>query len=273
MSTALREITRWLGKPVECYRFTRQSLVWRYTSADESITINDETYTPLAITRDKIQDSTERKKRQLKITLPRSADICSLWRPYPPSDVVAVTLLQRHRGETDFELAWYGRVLQPHFTDAECELTCDPSSGGARTHGLMLRWTRGCPLALYSQGRGMCNLNPADFSVPAILTGVSGLTLTAAEFSLVASGRLAGGYVEWQTSTGLIERRSITNHAGSQINVDYGAEDLAVGLALTAYHGCAHNYADCDSKGNGDNYGGCTKLPNQNPFGGEPLWW
>lgn len=273
MSTALREVARFFNKPVQCFRFARQSLVWCYTSADEPIIIDGDTYEPLAISCSAIKESSERQKRQITLTLPNSAEVCSNWRPYPPGDVIAITVLQRQRGETDFEVAWYGRVVQPKFSDKECEITCDPSSGSARPHGLQLRWQRGCPNALYSQGHGLCNLNPEDFAVPATLTDVSGLTLTADEFSGVAAGRLAGGYIEWLSASGLIQRRSIMSNTGSTLAVDYGAEDLAIGLDVVAYHGCAHNWADCDSKGNSDNYGGCTKSPSKNPFSGIPIWW
>lgn len=273
MSFHLRELARWFGEPVQLYRFARQDLLWLYTSGDVPITVGDETYEPLAIARTSIRESSERQKRQIKITLPNSADVCNNWRPFPPGDVVAVTLLALQRGDAEVQVEWYGRVIQPKFGDKECELTCDPSSGSARPYGLQLRWQRGCPYALYSQGHGLCNLNPEDFAVPATLTAVSGLTLTAEEFAEVPAGRFAGGYIEWLSTSGLVHRRSIMSNSGSTLVVDYGAEDLASGLDVVAYHGCAHNWADCDSKGNSDNYGGCTKSPSKNPFGGIPIWW
>jgi hypothetical protein len=272
MSFNVREIARFLGQPVQLFRFTRQSKKWCYTSADRIIPFGGNDYTPLSIEREAIKESYERQKRMIKLTLPAAAEVCDNWRPMPPGDVVGIVIMAMHRGDADVAVEWIGRVIQPKFTDSVCELTCDPSSGSARTNGLQLRWQRSCPYALYSQGHGLCNLKPVDFAAPAQLEAVSGLTLTASAWSGLPDGRLAGGYVEW-SEDGLVMRRSITLHAGAVIHIDYHAPNLAAGKAVTAYHGCAHTYSDCEAKGNSENFGGCTKLPVKNPFGGHPIWW
>jgi hypothetical protein len=273
VSFNFREIARWLGQPVQLFRFTRQTLAWCYTSADRVISFAGDDYTPLAIERENLRESYERQKRRVTITLPASAAVCDNWRPSPLGDVIGVTILARHRGDDDVAVEWMGRVMQPKFTDSTCELTCDPSSGSARSNGLQLRWQRGCPFALYGQGHGLCNLDAANFAAPAVLESVAGTAWSASAWAGLPIGRLAGGYVEWVSDQGLLTRRSITAHAGAAITVDYVAPGLAAGIKVTAYHGCAHNYADCAAKGNSDNFGGCTKLPVKNPFSGMPIWW
>lgn len=273
MSFVGREVVRWLGRPVELYRFTRQTLHWRYTSADTTITVGAETFEPLAISRSRIADSFERRKRELTLTLPASAPVCANWAVHSPEDTIAVTVLARHRGDEDVAVQWVGRVMQPRFTDTTCELICQPGQGSRRPQGMQLRWQRGCPLALYSQGLGLCNLDPGEFAEPAALESVAGSVLGASAWAALPAGRLAGGYVQWTAADGLVHRRTITSHAGPELHLDYSAPGLLVGDTVTAYHGCAHNWADCDSKGNGDNYGGCTHLPNKDPFAGNPIWW
>lgn len=109
--------------------------------------------------------------------------------------------------------------------------------------------------------------------VEAVLTAVSGLTLTAAAFATLPSGRLAGGFVRWvRAADGLVEFRTIKSHAGNQVTLDYGALDLAVGLALRGYPGCAHTWADCGYHVNQRNYGGDLWMPVENPFSGNPVW-
>lgn len=272
MSIQTIEISRWLGRPVELYRFTRQHLAWLYTSTDQPVSVGGETFMPLAITRDGIRESYERQKRNLKLTLPVTAEVAANWRPFPPADTVGITVLALHRGEAETEVQWMGRVVQPRYTDTTLELTCSPGSGANRPRGLQLRFQRSCCLALYSQGVGMCNLDPADFAEPATLTSVSGNVISATEWAALPPGRLAGGFVRWEAASGLVERRSITAHVGAALHLHYGAEDLAPGLEVTAHHGCAHNYADCSAKGNGPNYGGCPNLPQKNPFSGNPIW-
>lgn len=106
----------------------------------------------------------------------------------------------------------------------------------------------------------------------ATVTAVSGLTLSAPEFGLFPSGRLAGGYIEWLRVDGLAELRSIRAHSGNSIVVDYGAADLAADLVLTAYPGCAHTWTDCSYFENQSNYGGDLWMPTKNPFDGNPVW-
>ena len=273
MSFNAREIARWLGKPVELYRFTRQDLNWRYANGDQTITVGAETFEPLAITRETIKESYERQKRNLKITIPIGAEVAENWQPFPPGDAVTVTLMAMHRGDAELIVQWTGRVVQPRYTDTTLELTCSPGTGSRRPRGMQLRFQRSCPLVLYSQGVGMCNLSPAAFAAPAVLASAAGNIVSAGAWAALPAGRLAGGFMEWTSDNGLVQRRSITGHFGAELHLDYGASDLEAGLAVTAYHGCAHNFADCDSKGNGDNYGGCSNLPQKNPFSGNPIWW
>lgn len=271
MSFDLRELSRWLGKPVELYRFTRQGLAWRYTSADQEVTVGGETFAPINISRDNIRESYEKQKRQLVITLPLAAEVCANWLPFSPEDTIAVTVLSLHRGDTETAVQWVGRVLQPKFLDTTMELTCTPGSVSNRPRGLQLKWQRNCPLPLYSQGNGMCNLDPEGFRVDGTISSVSGNIVSAPAWAALPTGRLAGGFIQWTAPNGLVLRRSILGHTGANLTLHYAA-DISNGDVIAAYHGCAHNFDDCASKGNGVNYGGCTQIPIKNPFSGNPIW-
>jgi hypothetical protein len=99
------------------------------------------------------------------VQLPPTQELGLNWHPYPPSDPVSVTCLSYHADDPDAEVIvdWSGRVLQPKITGTMMELVCTPSRaargawvGGAR------RVQRSCDVPVYSQGLGMCNLNPDD---------------------------------------------------------------------------------------------------------------
>jgi hypothetical protein len=164
-----------------------------------------------------------------------------------------------------------GRVVVPDFGDSIVTLNCEQGRTTARSRGLGLRWQRGCPLALYSQGVGMCNVDKTLHDAPATLTAINGLVLTAAEFGALPSGRLAGGFVEWTRDDGEPERRSITSHSGSDIVIQYGTDTLAVDSAVTAYWGCKHTWDDCGEFDNQPNYGGSRYMPNRSPMDGNPV--
>lgn len=272
MTFDLLEKSRWGGQPIGLLMISRGSLVERYTNADREVEVGADVFLPLPITRSAIRDSAERGKGVLTLTLPVDAPCAAWWRPYPPSSRIGVTWLAKHRGSSDVVVEWTGRVIGPKFSDTLLTLSCEPTKTDARSRAMALRWQRGCPLPLYSQGVGMCNVDKALHAVPAVLTSAAGLGIQAAEFSAVAPGRLAGGFVEWTRPDGEPEVRSIMAHDGDLLLLQYGGENLAPGLAVTAYPGCPHTFAACrDLFSNEPNYGGALFMPRKSPFDGNPV--
>src|SRR5690606_27302228 len=127
---------------------------------------------------------------------------------------------------------------------------------------------RGCDHTLYGPG---CGLDPADFALPATLSAVGGLTLTASEFLTLPAGRLAGGYLEFTDNDGFTVRRSIAAHPGNTIVLDYGHDELAAALEVTVYPGCNHTWEDCLYFENTDNYGGFLYMPDRDYYDGNPV--
>ena len=347
MTSEARESSQDQGKPVMFFKFVRGTASWCYVSTDRFETYNDETYTPASIERSAIRQGSERGRQNIKVTLPSNLPVAGNWRPYSPSETIALTVMIRHVGETDVLVDWVGRIVSPKFGGDVLELTGEPSKTRGRRQGGDRRWQVGCDLVLYGKGVGLCNLDPEATPVPGVLTvvdvldltapefadasrsllggrlewidefeetqfrtitahdgelitidsestdliedlpvvaylpplyveatltAVSGLTLAAAEFTAYASGRLAGGYIKWTRTDGLVEYRTIRSHEGDQITLDYGGIDLALELVLIAYPGCAHTWADCGFYENRDNYGGNLHMPIKNPYGGDPVW-
>lgn len=280
------ELSRFLGRKRELYRFARGAVVHLFTSADRDITIGADTYVSArGISRTEISETgRSAKANQVTITVPYRMDpaatdlpvtqpLGNWFNPYPPGERALVTIMSTHIGDPDQQVntEWIGRVLGPKFSDTTLELTCDPSYRNPRTSGRQPRIGRTCDVPVYSQGIGMCNLDKAVHEVPATLSGVSGLALTAAAFS-GAPRNLGGGFVEWVRLDGLTERRTIWSHAGDTIVVNYGATDLAPGLVLSAYPGCAHNREACIDYDNLPNYPGYANLPTSDPLPRSQAW-
>jgi hypothetical protein len=270
MTFSLRELSRYLGEPAHLFRFTMGALVVRYWSGSKEIDLGGgEVYTPLAIERSPIRDSVQQPKNNVTITLPLSAPIADWWIPYPPSQRVFVQCIAIHADEAEVAYEWFGRVLTPSRTDRVLELPCEPTRSSSTRSGQSCKWCRGCPLAVYSQGVGQCNLDPADFDQPATLDAVAGLVLTSTDFGSVPLN-LAGGYLEFVATNGETESRSILSHSGDNVTVNFGHADLAAALAVTAYPGCPGDWAACLARGNTPNYGGDEYLPQTNLFDGNP---
>lgn len=265
------------GAPVEYYVFIRDTDVWRYNTSDRVLSRNEGgveyDYLPLAVSRERIQQGAERNRLALTINVPRHAAVVDLWHPHPTSAPVGLTIYGGHLGETDEVVTWIGRVVSPKFSPEIVSLTGEPSTTLARKSGQVQSWQRGCMHVLYKQGDGLCNANREDFAVPAVVTGVAGNVVSADEFSALDNGRLAGGYIEWTTPSGSLERRSINSHNGAAITLFYGTNDLPVGTSVVAYPGCRHTWADCQGFfSNGVNYGGDLYSPERSPFNGNPVF-
>lgn len=277
------ERSRFLGKPIRLFRFDRQSVSWRYCTAEQNLTIGGFTYLAGQIDRDEIRQTAERAKDKLKIKLaylrdpaapelPVTQALGNNWNPYIPSDTIRVTCMATHLGDTDPpNVEWMGIVAQPEFTDTELTLTCVPGLAIARAVNQGPKWQRGCWKTVYSNGLRGCNLDPATFAVSATLSAASGLTLTAAAFAS-APLSLAGGWIEWTRVDGLVERRSILAHSGSTITLIYGGPDLAPGTAVVAIPACEQTWAACDARSNTDNYGGGIYMPVTDPNQSSMSW-
>ncbi len=263
------ERSRYLGQPVRLLRLTRGNLVERYAGVDRAVVVDGDTYSPLAMTHSEIQDTSERGKNTITVTLPIDAPCISWWRPFPPSTTVLVELLSVHRGDSEVTTQWIGRVTDRKYTDSQLILRCEQSRTSSRSRGLNLCWMRGCPLAVYSQGNGLCNLNKDDFAVPFTVTSLTGLSLAAAAFSGVDLP-LDGGFIEWTRPDGEPESRSIVSQSGGVIDLMYGSDMLPPGTEGIAYPGCPGDWAACTARENTKNYGGAPYLPNKNPYSGNP---
>lgn len=356
------ELSRFLGRKIALYRFERDGLVLRYNSSDRDLTVAGNLYLAArGISHSAVRDtSTSDKKAQLTITAPYLLDaladdppvtqpLGNWWRPYPPSQRVLVTVMTMHLGDPDEQvnIEWMGRVVGPSFGRTEVRLTCDPSFRSGRMSGSIPRMQRGCGVALYSRGLGMCNLDPEPLPVPATLeavdaavvtsaafeapprplpggvfawidaedvlqtrpivahdggnvtlggephglaaadevtaytvplwfmaemTAVDGLRLTSPAFA-TAEQSLAGGFIQWRRALDdVLEVRSIMSHSGDSIGIHYGAVDLAPGLIVQAYIGCAHNLTACEAHDNQVNYPGFRWLPTEDPMSRSQAW-
>lgn len=286
MTFATYEIARFLGRKVALYRFAIGSAEWLYTSADRPVTRASKTYVRAdGIQHTAVRDSgSSAAKNQVTVTMPYRLNqsaaelpvtqaLGNVFWPHAPSGRVLVTISTTHLNDPDNEVAveWLGRVVAPRFGPDRVELVCDASYRASGGTGDLRRIQRACDVRLYSQGVGRCNVDKATHAVAATLSAVSGLTLTAAAFG-TAPRSLAGGFIEWTRTGGLVERRTIWGHSGSNITINYAGPELAAGLAVTAYPGCAHNFEACESYGNEANYPGWRDMPTNEPMSRSQAW-
>lgn len=274
MTSDAREISDTDGEPLYLVDFIRGLIHRRYTNADRPITFAGHTWDPLPLKITPIEQTAEIKKLTRTLTVPVTADIAGWWRPLPPTDTIAVAIYSQHYGEPDALVDWVGRVVSPSYKDSNLELSCEPTITRARFKGLKSSWQRGCTVALYSVGRGQCQVPREDHAAAAELIGVvGGLVLEAAAFADFPDDRLRGGYIEWIRPDGNYEQRTIAAHTSTHIILDFISDTLIGGSLVVVYPGCAHDTVDCGGTyDNILNYPGAPYMTDRSPMDGNPVY-
>lgn len=275
MTFGSRETSRTLGQPDTLYRFTVFNSVYAYTDAEESITFNSVVYRPIPINRDAITTSGSLDKAQINIKVQHDTEIAELFRVFPPSEVVGVTIFQGHADDPDNEfLAIYsGRVVSCQREASVASLTCEPINTSMMRPGLRRRYQYGCPHALYGSD---CKADRNSFTWSRQVLSIDGASIIMEPGWELESGQSAAkftqGLFEYQNGTKTELRTIIRSSVGSQLilldGIPYG---LSEGDTVKVSLGCNHkgiNGGDCSAVFNNIlNFGGQPFIPTENPVG------
>ena len=275
MSYDLKESSAFDGNPVELYEFRNGNNTWRFTSADETITYLGNDYVPEQVQRNETHETQELNKLTLKVTLPRTNVVATMFQFYPPTDVTSITILRLHRDDGNAIIQWMGRVLNSEYTGVTVELHCEPITTSVRRLGLRRYYQRQCPHALYG---AQCKVNKDAHKTIANVVSIDALKINVSQTLTVNA--FAGGMLSWVSFTG-IQWRFITGNSANSISVnlpfppdtDVYGRGLPAGTELSVYPGCQHTMTDCISIFNNlANYGGFPFIPITNPFNLQTLY-
>jgi len=258
------------GNPVEIYTLVRQTNIWRYTSADADQTVDGFLYESYPISRDKIAQSQEVARGPINLKMSKSLPFLFPYRSSPPSSVTTISIRRFHQGLAEYVTVWLGRITNVKFGERDAEVRCEPVFTSLKRPALRRRYQTTCPHVLYG---AQCSVERAEFAVAATLIGSTGTVLTSPTFALTEDGWFAGGYVDWTTDDGDVERRFIVDHVGEDITINLPFQGLVGTDEVVAYPGCDHLIATCHDKfDNEDNYGGQPFYPDKNPMNGTPIF-
>jgi uncharacterized phage protein (TIGR02218 family) len=266
MTYDVTESSIYSGEPVELYKAVRGTTKFLYTSAQQAITYNTETYQPISIERTEIEQNREINRSSITVTVPRDMDIADQFRLYPPADIVSMTVFRGHPSDGEFKAIWVGRILSVEWSGIRAELTCEPIFSSLRRSGLRRKYGAMCPHVLYGVA---CGVNQLSNQLTGPVTIIGSGTLDINGLSGFADDYFTGGFVRFYTETGLGDTRFITAHTGGQITIPIAFQELVVGDSVDVFPGCNRTMDDCETKFNNlDNYGGWPYIPGVNPFGG-----
>lgn len=254
------------ASPVELYRFAVGNKNYYFTSSDMNYTHQATEYLSRSIERTNIDLTLNREKALVELTVPRDFEIAELYRAYAPTSPVVVSILKVHENDPDQEaqLIWKGEVSGVKWMDVKAKISLQSITAKLKRNGLRRIYQRTCPHVLYGN---KCGVDKSLFRTTTNLTIVSNNVITSDDFSAQPDGYYSGGWVEFINELGILDRRYIVDHVGSNITLDYPSVALTAGLQVSTFAGCARNLDDCQNKFNNlTNYGGQPFIPNRNPF-------
>jgi len=262
MTYDARERAGYTGEPVECFLFSMGTTEFRYTSADEVVTLwpGDPGYTPVPLVRSAFDWDAEDRSGTMEVTLPGDDAVSSMFVAYVPPEPVALTVYRTHRDDGSVIVAWTGRVASARFENGRCALTCQPVRSLLRRRIPRVVYQGPCNWALYSP---QCGVDKMLFRDAAVITAINGDEIQAPAFGAHGNGWFNNGWVE----LGNGDRRFIVKQVGDTVTLLAPFTTLVVGDLVHAFAGCKRTEADCSTKfSNLARHLGFPRVPSRNPY-------
>lgn len=262
------------GRPIELYEIRYSGNYFRFTSSERIEVRDGLQFTPIPVTRSKIEASGDIAKANLTLTIPANNAIGELFRVQPPSEVVFLTIYAKHDLDGEFYVIWKGRILNGEWRWPWLDLTSDNVYTSLKRIGLRRRFSTQCTHPLYGVG---CYVDSEQHKQVMTLDGLTGIQLQFNEAVGKAADFYAGGFATWINPAGAnLERRMIRASDGTSgvLTLASLPIGLSVGMEVNVYPGCNHIYdGDCQNKfNNTENFGGVPFVPKKSPFGGSTLY-
>lgn len=267
MTYAAREVSVDQGRPFEVYRFEGPVGVFRYTSLPFPVTVDDELYEPLTITRTAIViQSVIDSPQTMDFSIPADGPLAAAYMNRYTPDYLNIKVMRAHLGDsfnTDFTVEWQGQaatysVEGDWFVISTTSILQSKILGATST----IYYQYACNNLVYDE---RCKADAAAHTVGAAVVKSDNVTITL-NTSGYPNGELALGTLR-VTRTG--EERSIVSNTGTKLVVSYPFLDIVPGDAVTLVQGCNNTMATCVNRFNNvENFTGFRFIPIDNPMGG-----
>lgn len=257
------------GSPVYGYEFTSSGVFYRLTSAERTVSINSNDFTPHPISHGPIRGGTQNDDNlDMEITMRTSHTMIQThaFGIAPPQ--LSVTIYRFHQGSnpaTEFIKAWVGKVTS-YSVSGDTTRVRVPSIFTLILNAEIpnVFWQAPCNHVLYDV---RCKVNPASFSANTTVASITNdKTIVVANDGFPDTALRAGELID--NTTG--ERRTVVDNVANVITVVYPFARINVGDSVTVRRGCDHAFnGDCLTVFNNQiNFGGVPFLPAINPFDG-----
>jgi uncharacterized phage protein (TIGR02218 family) len=255
------------SRPIELYQFTLGTDFFRYTSAEDTITVGINDFVPESIARDTIAQGSDQENRTLSITLPSSNAFAAQYIDIVPGERASLDVFRFQRNEVPSLstqiLLFKGIVQSVRFPNDGSSAEVAVRSIETALNRVVPRYTymAMCNHFLYD---AQCQVDPDLFNIIGEVTAVAGRVITVTGAS--GSGfDFTGGYCR---PTGENDFRVILEHSGDDLTLLLPFRTDVLGGDVQVFAGCDHLVkGDCALVfDNVINFGGDPFVPNRNIF-------
>jgi uncharacterized phage protein (TIGR02218 family) len=255
------------GSPVEIYDFALGNETFRFTSGEESVVVETNTYLPLEISRSMMVISQEFESNVMTITVPAATPLVRKYIEVVPGQRGVLTIRRFHRTDNDDEFVtiFKGLIRSVSFTmvGLTAEIVVQPLTSALSRSVPRFVYSGVCNHILYDTG---CTVSQNSYRFIGEVGSISGNIYSVTNLSVGRpNGWATGGFV--YDANG-IDYRLIIDHVADQITLLLPFQPtVAVGSELQVFAGCDHSVTTCGNKfSNVTNFGGFPFVPRDNIF-------
>ena len=256
------------SQPVEVYTFLIGAQAFRYTSAEDTVTLSAIDYAPESISRGTLEDGAEERDTNLSLVLPATNPVARQFLFSIPGQRVKIQIDRYQRLDTptpEVIRIFDGFVHSVTYegNGKTASMSCRPAVAVLNRTIPRFAFHAQCNHVLYDSGCQVDDTDPAFRVSSGSVTAVSGRVLTVSGLSgSFADGFFDGGFVE---VVGSSDFRMILSHTGNDLTLllPFSTDPTTVNV----FAGCDHSIATCKAKfDNVINFGGFPFVPTRNPF-------
>jgi len=255
------------GSPVEIYDFALGNETFRFTSGEEEVVVETNTYVPLEISRSVMVISQEFESNVMTLTVPAATPLVRKYIEVVPGQRGILTIRRLHRTDNDGEFItiFKGIIRSVSFTmvGLTAEIVVQPLTSALSRSVPRFVYSGVCNHILYDTG---CTVSQNSYRFIGEVGLVSGNVYTVTNLSVGRpNGWATGGFV--YDANG-IDYRLILDHVGDQITLLLPFQStVGTGSQVQVFAGCDHSISTCGSKFNNvTNFGGFPFVPRDNIF-------
>lgn len=235
------------GQPILLFDFVQGSTVWRYWAGNGQYAFNGHLYDPVPIEPSNFADTGDISKDPLSIKLPISNALAATFLLYTPDVTTSVTVYRTNYGDSNYRVAWRGRVLNYPTSIGTVTLNCESIFASMRRLGLRMPYQRLCPLAL---GDIDCQVDRAAYSAVYTVSSLAGIKVT---FTASLAADYQGGLLKAPDGTSRLITDTGSNYVVLMWPMQSLADSMAAhpsGFTVTLYQGCDRSTKMCAERFN-----------------------